>query len=208
MKRFWIILLAAAMALVIALPAGAGKPCCGTEEECAPLEATPTHPSCVTEDPEPPPPAEDVVCAFSGSGVLLSEAGGGPIALGEGNISYRCKLTAGTSDSFDFEIGTTDGATTLLQPMVAVTDAYPSGDICFREFEVGRMTADAVSGVFVKFSMDGIPLDWNSDGECDFVDTNFTSDERTDIYTLTFQTGKTKGGTVQLTVTPAPMQQS
>lgn len=204
MKRFWITLLTVAMALVIALPAGAGKPCCGTEDECAPFAPTPNHPSCVTEEPEPPPPVEDVVCAFDSDGVLLSDAGGEPVALGGGNISYRCKLTADPLDSFDFEIGTTDGATTLLQPMVAVTDAYPSGDMCFREFEVGRMVAD--SDVFATFSMNAVPLDMDGDGECDFAGTNFIEDGRNDIYTLTFQTGKAKGGTVQLTVTPAPMQ--
>lgn len=204
MRRFWITLLAVAVALAIAVPAGAGKPCCGTEDDCAPLEPTPNHPSCVAEDPEPPPTAEDVVCAFDSSGVLLSDAGGEPVALGGGNISYRCKLTADPGNSFDFAIGTTDGATTLLQPMVAVTDAYPSGDMCFREFEVGRMVAD--SGVFATFSMDAVPLDVDRDGECDFAGTNFIEDGRNDIYTLTFQTGKAKGGTVQLTVTPAPMQ--
>jgi hypothetical protein len=38
-----------------------------------------------------------------------------------------------------------------------VTDAYPSGDMCFREVEVGRMTTDLVDdvGIFVTFSMQG-----------------------------------------------------
>ena len=128
MKRFWIILLAIAMALVIALPAGAGKPDCDPDS----LTYTQFHPACGKDDPEPPPPVEEVACAFDTSGVLLSGTDGDPIALGGESISYRCRLIASPSDSFEFAIGTTDGATTLLQPLIAVTDAYPSGDMCFR----------------------------------------------------------------------------
>ncbi|MCJ7781120.1 MAG: hypothetical protein MUQ27_09865, partial [Acidimicrobiia bacterium] len=193
--------LAAAVAFAIALPAGAGKPDCDLDS----ATYTQSHPACGEDDPEPRPPAEEVACAFDPSGVLFSETNGDPIALGGENISYRCGLTAIPSDSFKFVIGTTDGATTLLQPLIVVTDAYPSGDMCFREFEVGRMTADD-AGVFVTFSMNGLPLDWDEDGECDdYMGTSFVSDGSSDVYTLTFQTGKAKGGTVQLTMTDAPI---
>ena len=71
------------------------------------------------------------------------------------------------------------------------------------------MTADDAD-VFVTCSMETV-LEWNEDGECDdYMDTSFVSDGRGDIYTLTFQTGKAKGGTVQLEMTDAndeaPMQ--
>lgn len=212
MKRIWITLLAVAVALTIALPAGAAKPDFCDPESLDYREGG--HPSCPTGDPEPPPPADDdvVICAFDLNGVLVYpdlldvEGEPVPIALGGENTSHRCMLTADPLDSFDFEIGTIDGATTLLQPMVAVTDAYPSGDMCFRGFETGR--TEAAGGVFATFSMGGIPLDGDEDGECDFAGTDFHADGETDIYTLTFQTGKAKGGTVQLAVTPAPMQSS
>jgi hypothetical protein len=42
MRRFWIMLLAIAMALVIALPAGAGKPPIDCDKH-------PNHPECVTD---------------------------------------------------------------------------------------------------------------------------------------------------------------
>ena len=165
----------------------------------------PNHPECA--DPEPSTttttvPGSTIDCAFTATGVLIDPTSRETITLGIDNTSHRCRLTASPSDSFEFAIGTTDGATTLLQPLIVVTDAYPSGDMCFREFEVGRMIADD-AGVFVTFSMETV-LDWNEDGECDdYMDTSFVSDGRGDIYTLTFQTGKAEGGTVQLDMTDA-----
>ncbi len=52
MRRFWIMLLAVAMALVIALPAGAGKPCCNPDG-CGDDPYTKDHPACGEDDPDP-----------------------------------------------------------------------------------------------------------------------------------------------------------
>ena len=119
MKRFWIIVLAVAMALVVALPAGAGKP----PIDC---DRLPNHPECA--DPEPSTttvPGSTIDCTFTATGVLIDPTSRETITLCIDNTSHRCRLTASPSDSFEFTIGTVDGATALLQPMIAITDAYP-----------------------------------------------------------------------------------
>ncbi|RLE20175.1 MAG: hypothetical protein DRJ50_11160 [Actinobacteria bacterium] len=203
MKRFWIMLLAVAVALVIALPAGAGQP-----DFCDP--GSPDyreggHPSCTTIDPEPPPPPEDLVCAFDPAGVLLYPDGEVIVNLGLEAMGHRCKLIADPTDSFEFAIGTTDGATVVQFPYIAVTDVYPSGgNICFRDY-VGRVKNPDSELVytFVTFAAsEGIDIYGEIDGTCGAsADTDGAT-----TYALTFQIGNIKGGTVQLMVTPPPMQ--
>ncbi|MEN8114733.1 MAG: hypothetical protein ABFS21_10120 [Actinomycetota bacterium] len=50
MKRFWIMLLVLAVALVTALPVGAAKPDCNPDSP----DYTPEHPSCVPDEPDEP----------------------------------------------------------------------------------------------------------------------------------------------------------
>jgi hypothetical protein len=59
MRRYWVILLAVAMALVIALPAGAGKP----QIDC---DKHPNHPECVA-DPGDDTPIAGTTCVDGGS---------------------------------------------------------------------------------------------------------------------------------------------
>ena len=50
MKCFWIMLLVMAVAIVIALPAGAAPPC----------SANPNHPNCIPDPTDPPPDNEPI----------------------------------------------------------------------------------------------------------------------------------------------------
>jgi hypothetical protein len=196
MKRFWITLVAVAMALVIALPAGAGRP----ELDC---DKHPNKPEC-TSDPEPPPTVEDVACAFGSDGVLLNSEGQ-PIELDRANLGIRCQLAADPSDSFTFVIS--GDANVVSFPYIAVTDVYPyGGNICFRDYVSGRVVKpdNEASYVFGTFATEGVLDTFGvTDGTCGERDDT----DGKDTYALTFQVGNNiRGGTVKLTVTPAPMQ--
>jgi hypothetical protein len=101
MKRFWIILLVAALAIVVAIPAGARDINCDDEEK---KPYTPNHPTCVEPQPktttttatttttEPPGFAD---CSFP-NGVLEGW---------HGKSVYRCIWKElGDADTFTLEI--------------------------------------------------------------------------------------------------------
>ena len=114
MKRFWIILLAAAMALVIAMPAGAGKPPINCDKK-------PDHPACATFE-----------CLFV-EGVLQGW---------DGSERYQCQwnvteLERAEPFYFKLEPVSADGKTVNL-PHLIVMDVYPfGGNTCINEYEVG-----------------------------------------------------------------------
>jgi hypothetical protein len=148
MKRFWIILLAVAMALVIALPAGAGKP----ELSC---DKHPNNPEC-TSDSEPPTDPPVLECAFDDNGVLTDSESGLPIELDRANSGIRCQLAADPSDSFKFVIS--GNASVVSFPYIAVTDVYPyGGDICFRDYVSGQVVnpENEENHVFGTFATEG-----------------------------------------------------
>jgi hypothetical protein len=151
----------------------------------------------IKPDPEP------VACAFNTEGVLVDTVGKA-VALGATNTSYRCELTAEHSGAYTFTIADPSGnVTSLLHPYVAIRDVYPIGaNICFREMGIRRVTNPDDDGVFAEFSTppDGIDTFENSnDGICGPNEA-----DESETYAFTFQTGKAKGGTVQLTMTPRP----
>jgi hypothetical protein len=212
MRRVWITLLAAAVALVIALPAGAGKPdfCDGVRfPDGHPRCPTTTVPTTTTTEP-----SEEVAdCVFTSEGVLLYPDGE-IVALGQDSSNHRCKLTADAKDSFTFEIGTLNGATVVQHSQVAVNDVYPSwGNICFRDYVRRVRNPDSDREyVFATFETGGA-LDTYTAGESGEPDGRCGVSEDTDganSYALTFQTGTAKGGTAQLTMIDAdgnaPMQ--
>jgi hypothetical protein len=197
MKRFWIILLAVAMALVIALPAGAGKP----ELDC---DKHPNNPEC-TSDSEPPTDPPVLECAFDDNGVLTDSESGLPIELDRANSGIRCQLAADASDSFKFVIS--GNASVVSFPYIAVTDVYPyGGDICFRDYVSGQVVnpENEENHVFGTFATEGSLDTFGAiDGTCGEGDDT----DGADTYALTFQVGgNIRGGTVQLMVTPPPMQ--
>ena len=128
MKRFWITLLAAAMALVIALPAGAGPP-----DPCT--EGSPNynsdHAKCSTTPTTPPAP-EFEPCNFFIDGVLDGW---------EGKSVYRCIWEErGNTDLFAFEIRAQTSATQVLIPHLVVLgfqDPESDRDVCFNEHQTG-----------------------------------------------------------------------
>jgi hypothetical protein len=175
MKRLTIALVVIG-AMLIAVPATAKKP---------------------PKPPTEPPPV--FVCTFDDEGVLI-DSEGQPIKLDRANSQIRCRLSAEPSDSFMFAIS--GDANVVSFPYIAVTDVYPNGgDICFREYVIGRVPNPG-SGVFVfaTFAMVG-PLDNYedlSDGDCG----TFGDDGDKNAYALTFSIGNSKGGTVQLSMIP------
>jgi hypothetical protein len=184
MKRFWIMLLAIAMALVIALPAGAGRP----EINC---DKHPDKPEC-TSDPEPP--AVVVVCEFDDNGVLQN--------WWEQSLSapYSCEWTTTDREQFTFELapgsGAEDGKGTVLRPHLFVTDAYPYGDKCFEQVENGWHTFKS-----------GEPYVWGpftlpTVGECDSGGTNVTDPEPDgpDVFRLLISARTVKGATLEVTL--------
>jgi len=183
MKRLWIMLLAIAMALVIALPAGAGRP----EIDC---DKHPNKPEC-TSDPELP---AEVVCEFDDNGVLQN--------WWEPSLSapYSCEWTTTDPGPFKFELapesGAGDGNGTVLRPHLFVTDAYPYGDKCFEQVENGWHT----------FTTDE-PYTWGpftlpTDGECDSGGTNVTDPDTdgSDVFRLLISARTVKGATLQVTL--------
>ena len=171
-------------ALLIAVPAIAKKP---------------------TQPPEPPidPPA--LVCDFDEDGVLV-DSGGQTINLDATDSGIRCKFTANSEDSFDFEIA--GDARVVHIPYIAVTDVYPhSGNICFREYVGGRVLPGAGGldeGVFALLEMSRLDT---YDEHGTLIDGICGSRDDTDgptTYALSFSIGNAKGGTVHLTVTPPP----
>ncbi len=152
MRRFWIMLLAVAVALVIALPAGAGKPDCSTYPDGHPL-------ACDDDPPEPPAanPCPD------------------PIELSGSRVLFECDW-APTND------GATDGIVTVtMNPggevshlVVMVRDSSP-GDLCELSWE-GKTTDEQwfvgpldVSPLVLTFALDDERddsywfYDWNAD---------------------------------------------
>ncbi len=178
MRRSTIILIVAG-AMLLALPATAKKP-----------------------SPEPPPSPAEVDCALNGAGVLINpHEGNNIVELGGASAWYRCELTANPAESFTFVIETTNGASAVNIPYVAVTDVYPGGgDICFRDYVKGRV-ANPVDGVFATFATEG---DLDSFGDLDGSCGESEDLDGATTYALTFEVGNVKGGTVQLTMTPQP----
>lgn len=186
MKR-WIIILIVAGAMLFALPAAAKKP------------------------PKPPPEPPPVVnCVFNAADVLVYPDGA-VVEFGGDMTQYACRLFAYPTDAFTFvfEPYPEDPATVMLHPAVAIRDVYslvdplhPIGvDLCWWDGEVGRKTL--TGGVFATYttdgSLDGYGLPDGNCGESEDIDGG-------DTYTLTVLTGNAKGGFVQLTMTPPPMQ--
>ena len=207
MKRLWITLVVIALAAIAALPAAAGAP-----NFCDPdsPKYKPDHPTCTTTTTTETPTTtttipESVECDFNDDGVLINPDDE-PVALGTENTSHRCELTADHSVAYTFTISDPTGATTsLFHPYVAIRDQYPFwGNICFVDTIIGRV-ANPGDGVFVfaEFNTprDGIDVFGDpNDGVCG---PNETDESMT--YAFTFQTGKAKGGTVQLTMIPTAL---
>ena len=176
MKRLVIVLIVTG-AMLVALPATAKKP---------------------PKQPEPPTePPTVLVCEFNPAGVLTNSEGL-PIELDGANSGIRCQLAADPSDSFKFVIS--GDANVVSFPYIAVTDVYPNGgDVCFRDYVSGRVP-DPGNGIFAAITMDR-PLDNYGDlldGDCG----TFGDDGDKNAYALTFSIGNSKGGTVQLAMTP------
>ncbi|MEA3511664.1 MAG: hypothetical protein U9R51_09535 [Actinomycetota bacterium] len=179
MKRLWITLLAVAMALATAMPAGAVKPPINCDQ-------TPNHPAC-----SPAPPV--IECVFDDDGVLLGW---------DGSERCQCQWTVTEFDRqqpFDFRLEpvSPDGKSVNL-PHLIVTDVYPyGGQICFNEYEVGW---DDLPYSWTQFTLpeDGLCTGGGGDAY----------DGKPDVFAITISVGKVKKGAVELTyMRPADPQQ-
>ncbi|MEA3511095.1 MAG: hypothetical protein U9R51_06630 [Actinomycetota bacterium] len=134
MKRFWIILMAVAvaMALVIALPAGAGDVNCDDPDS---KPYTPDHPSCATTTTTEIPATTTTIpdfaeCSFDAvTGVLDSWHG-------QADDERQCIwYVDDPGDTFRFEIQSPDDSVTKVKlPVLIVNDdiVFPS-DKCFHD---------------------------------------------------------------------------
>jgi len=126
MKRFWIMLLVVAVAIVITLPAGAAPPC----------SANPNHPECIPEDPVDPPPDEPLVGLTCAEAAIEYGFDHVAVVWNTDGTEFTVKLGARQDACVDVMAGAGPWIVggdfgTALEVSMGVQDSVAPGDACW-----------------------------------------------------------------------------